>query len=94
MTIQVTATTEEQAKAYRREQIEMGEPVSLIAFDPSRELYVFDVWPENGVFCTRNAKLADALIREHIGCSVIDTQSQTFGCYSHGGEYIGISWIG
>lgn len=92
--IQITATTEDQAKTDRREQIEQGVPVSLIAFDPSRELYVFDVWPEGGVFRTRRSELADSLIREHMGCSIIDSQSQTFGCYSHGGEYIGISWIG
>lgn len=34
---------EEDARRQRREYIESGHDVSLIAFDPSRERYTFDV---------------------------------------------------
>lgn len=38
-----TFTSETQARVARRTHINKGRSVSLIAYDPSRELYVFDI---------------------------------------------------
>lgn len=38
-----THSTEQDAKAVRREFSRQGREVSLIAYDPARDLYVFDV---------------------------------------------------
>lgn len=38
-----TFTSERQAHDARRKYINAGRPVSLIAFDPSRNVYTFDV---------------------------------------------------
>jgi len=37
-------STEQAAHAVRRSLINKGKRVSLVAFDPSRNLYVFDVY--------------------------------------------------
>lgn len=37
---------ESEARTARRQMIDLGIPVSLLAFDPSRDLYGFDAWPE------------------------------------------------
>ena len=42
--MEYTFTSEAEAHARRREFIAAGRPVSLVAFDGSREMYVFDVY--------------------------------------------------
>ena len=42
MSKEYTFTTEAAAKSSRRNDINAGRSVSLIAFDPSRNLYVYD----------------------------------------------------
>jgi hypothetical protein len=39
-----THSTEQAAHAVRRSLIDQGRKVSLVAFDPSRNLYVFDLY--------------------------------------------------
>lgn len=43
MSKEITWKNEEFAHRHRRELIDSGHSVSLIAFDPSRNLYVFDL---------------------------------------------------
>lgn len=43
-TTEVTAHTEERARRLRRVCIQEDQEVSLIAYDPERDLYTFDVY--------------------------------------------------
>lgn len=44
MTTEQTFTTEHAARSARRDLINTGHRVSLLALDPSRNLYVFDLY--------------------------------------------------
>ena len=44
MNKEMTFTTEDQARTTRREYIDKGFRVSLLALDPARDLYVFDLY--------------------------------------------------
>lgn len=44
MTTEQTFTTEHAARSARRDLINAGHTVSLLALDPTRDLYVFDLY--------------------------------------------------
>lgn len=42
--MEVTCITEDEAKTNRRDAINRGCVVSLVAYDPARDVYVFDIY--------------------------------------------------
>jgi len=50
-TTEMTFITQTAAKSARRECIDAGRSVSLLAFDPTRDVYAFDVIEEGCLTC-------------------------------------------